>query len=177
LFRGGRAPVPIDVIVRHRAGAVEAEYLGEPRPQGLAGRLLAPEGGVVSHVDRFVAPSLAQVEYRLGANHLVVTTAFTPVGDHETAGHSAITFKLRVATPLVRAAVGPVAQRILAQDAMILEGQSATIRAFGGEQFASTRLDTLGSHIGRMLRRLERGQAGEGDDGDPPQESRFTIRV
>ena len=66
LFRGGRPPVDIEVVVRHTADGVEAEYLGEPRPPGLAGRILAPEGGVVTHVDRFLMPSIAQVEYRLG---------------------------------------------------------------------------------------------------------------
>ena len=54
LFRGGRPPVDIEVVVRHTADGVEAEYLGEPRPPGLAGRILAPEGGVVTHVDRFL---------------------------------------------------------------------------------------------------------------------------
>src|SRR5437763_1203972 len=79
LFRGGREPVEIDVVVRSRQDGVEAEYVGEPRPQGLAGRILAPQGGVVAHVDRFLLPSIAQVEYRLGDNHLLVTSAFTPV--------------------------------------------------------------------------------------------------
>ena len=32
---------------------VEAEYLGEPRPEGLAARILSPSGGTVVHFDRF----------------------------------------------------------------------------------------------------------------------------
>ncbi|HYT39313.1 MAG TPA: Rieske 2Fe-2S domain-containing protein, partial [Acidimicrobiia bacterium] len=66
LFRGaGRDPVEVEVVVRTGADRIEAEYIGEPRPPGVAGRLLAPGGGVVQHWDRFLLPSIAQVEYRL----------------------------------------------------------------------------------------------------------------
>lgn len=173
LFRGGREPVEIEVVVRHGHGRVEAEYLGEPRPEGVAGRLLAPEGGVVTHVDRFLLPSIAQVEYRLGVNHLVVTSACTPVSDFVTDLHAAITFHLRLPHPLVRAVLTPVANRILGQDAAILRRQSDTIRSFGGEQFSSTELDVLGQHIWKLLRQAERGQA----DGAAEQERRIRMRV
>jgi phenylpropionate dioxygenase-like ring-hydroxylating dioxygenase large terminal subunit len=175
LFRGGREPVDIDVVVRHTADGVEAEYLGEPRPPGLAGRILAPEGGVVSHVDRFVLPSIAQVEYRLGRNHLVTTSAFTPVDELETRLHVAVTFRVRLPAQVVKAAVTPIANRIFAQDERILRHQSETIRRFGGEQFASTELDVLGQHVLRLLRRSERGESD--GVGDRPPERRFRMRV
>jgi len=186
LFRGGRPPVDIEVVVRHTAEGVEAEYLGEPRPPGLAGRILAPEGGVVTHVDRFVMPSIAQVEYRLGDNHLVTTTAFTPAGDGVTDLHAAVTFRLRLPPRLVKAVVTPVANRIFAQDRAILRAQADNVRRFGGEQYASTDLDVLGQHVLRLLRRAERGESGVGGAGDGegdganggrPAERRFTMRV
>jgi len=80
LFRGGPKR-PITAIVRRFGDRVEAEYVGEPRPSGLLGRLLAPRGGTVEHFDRFLVPSIAQVEYRLGESHLLITVALTPVGD------------------------------------------------------------------------------------------------
>jgi phenylpropionate dioxygenase-like ring-hydroxylating dioxygenase large terminal subunit len=174
LFRGGRAPVDIDVVVRHGAGRVEAEYLGEPRPEGLAGRLLAPEGGVVSHVDSFVLPSIAQVEYRLGTNHLLVTSAFTPVSEFETDLHAAITFRLRLPHAAVRAGLTPIANRILGQDAAVLRRQTEAIRRFGGEHFASTELDVLSQHIRKLLRQAERGEAV---DGSNQPERRVRMRV
>ena len=183
LFRGGRPPVDIDVVVRHTADGVEAEYLGEPRPPGLAGRILAPEGGVVTHVDRFLMPSIAQVEYRLGPNHLVTTTAFTPAGEGVTDLHAAVIFRLRVPAGLVKAVVTPVANRIFAQDKAILREQSENVRRFGGEQYASTELDVLGQHILRLLRRAERGESSDGDGDGPgtnggrPADRRFTMRV
>ena len=175
LFRGGREPVEIEVVVRHITGGVEAEYVGEPRPSGLAGRILAPEGGVVTHFDRFLLPSIAQVEYRLGVNHLLVTSAFTPVSEHETALHSAITFSLRLPHAAVRAAVTPIADRILGQDARILALQGENVRRFGGEQFASTELDVLGQHIRKLLRQAERGEFA--DDGAAEPERRVRMRV
>lgn len=173
LFRGGRAPVEVEVVVRPGAGGVEAEYIGEPRPPGVVGRVLAPRGGVVSHVDRFVLPSIAQVEYRLGRHHLVATSAFTPVSDVDTRLHAAITFRAPLPAWLVRAVVTPVANRIFAQDQMILRHQADNVERFGGEQFASTELDVLGSSIWRLLRRAERGEAGALDD----DERRVRMRV
>jgi phenylpropionate dioxygenase-like ring-hydroxylating dioxygenase large terminal subunit len=173
LFRGGRAPVEIEVVVRPGPDRVEAEYLGEPRPPGIAGRVLAPHGGVLTHFDRFVLPSIAQVEYRLGRHHLVVTSAFTPVSDFDTRLHAAVTFRLGVPAPVAQAVITPIANRIFAQDAMILRRQAETIRSFGGEQFASTELDVLGTHIWRMLRRAERGETEPVDS----TEQRVRMRV
>ncbi|MGH9277404.1 MAG: Rieske 2Fe-2S domain-containing protein [Acidimicrobiales bacterium] len=172
LFRGGRDPVEIDVIVRNTPTGAEAEYVGEPRPEGLAGRILAPEGGVVTHVDRFLLPSIAEVEYRLGVNHLLVTSAFTPVSEFETDLHAAITFRLRLPHALVRAAITPIANRIVGQDAAVLRRQTEAVRRFGGEHFASTELDVLGQHIRKLLRQAARGEAP-----DPDIERRLRMRV
>jgi phenylpropionate dioxygenase-like ring-hydroxylating dioxygenase large terminal subunit len=178
LFRGGRPPVDIEVVVRHTPDGVEAEYVGEPRPPGVAGRILAPEGGVVTHVDRFLMPSIAQVEYRLGENHLVTTTAFTPGEAGVTDLHAAVTFRLRLPPRLVKAVVTPIANRIFAQDKAILREQADNIGRFGGEQFASTELDVLGQHILRLLRRAERGESdADGSNSAHPPDRRFTMRV
>ena len=156
----------------------EAEFLGEPRPKGLAGRLLAPGGGVVTHFDRFLLPCLAQVEYRLGdASHLVATTAMTPVDDTRTELHSVVTFRLPVPGWLVRPVVAPIAARIFRQDARMLALQAKTIQRFGGERFASTELDVLGPQILRLLRDAERGALVEGDRDRVVHEHRVRMRV
>lgn len=174
LFRGaGREPVEIDVVVRSGRDRIEAEYIGEPRPPGVVGKLLAPGGGVVHHWDRFILPSIAQVEYRLEDNHLLVTSALTPVTASETRLHSAVTFCLRVPHGLIRTVIPPVAGLIFAQDARILRRQAETIDRFGGEQFSSTEIDVLGQGILRLLRRAERGETGTG----APEERRLRMRV
>lgn len=178
LFRGaGREPVEIEVVVRSGPDRIEAEYIGEPRPPGVAGKLLAPGGGVVQHWDRFILPSIVQVEYRLEANHLLVTSALTPVSPTETRLHSAVTFFLRVPHSVIKAAVPPIAALIFTQDARILRRQAETIDRFGGEQFASTEIDVLGQGILRLLRRAERGGSGSGGSDDTPSERRLRMRV
>ena len=160
LFRSaeGKRTV-IEVVVRRFHDRVEAEYIGEQRPTGLAGRLLAPRGGMVTHVDRFILPSVAQVEYRLGEEtHLYVTSALTPVHDFYTRLFSVVSLRLPVLGWVVAPLVRPIVMHIFRQDARILKHQTDTIRRFGSEQFKSTEIDILGPHIYRLLKQAERGE-------------------
>jgi hypothetical protein len=143
----------------------------------VAGRLLAPGGGVVQHWDRFLLPSIAQVEYRLEDNHLLVSSALTPVTPTETRLHSAVTFCLRVPHAVIKALVPPLAAVIFAQDARILRRQAETIERFGGEQFASTEIDVLSQGILRLLRRAERHDIAPDGADDPPPVRRLRMRV
>ena len=179
LFRNEGARHTIDVVVRRWHDRVEAQYIGEPRPEGLIGRLLAPGGGIVEHFDRFLLPSIAQVEYRLGDDaHLVATTALTPITDWRTRMFGVVTFRLRRLPPKVGALAGrllkPLGLAILRQDAAMLRAQTATIRRFGGERYVSTELDVLGPAILRLLRQAERGRAAPTNE---PTEKRLQMRV
>jgi phenylpropionate dioxygenase-like ring-hydroxylating dioxygenase large terminal subunit len=174
LFRTAKKRNEIEVVVRRAADRVEAEYIGEPRPTGLVGRLLAPGGGTVQHFDRFLLPSLAQVEYRIGEDsHLMVTSAMTPVSDWDTLIYAVVTFRLPIPHWLVKPFLTPVALHIFGQDARILARQTQTLRHFGTEQYASTELDALGPSILRLLRAAEREKAG----GEGVHETRFRMRV
>jgi len=166
LFRSKSRGIEITAVVQRSADRVVAEYVGEPRPTGLVARLLSPSGGLVTHFDRFILPSIAEVEYSLGSeNHFLVSAAMTPIGDFHTQISSVVSFKLRLVPAwLVKFLLKPLALRIFRQDALILKQQSDNIRRFGGEQFASTEIDVLGRHIWRLLRAAERGESGhEGD--------------
>jgi phenylpropionate dioxygenase-like ring-hydroxylating dioxygenase large terminal subunit len=172
LFRQATVRNEIQVTIRRDADGAYAEYAGEPRPSGLIGRLLAPGGGVVEHFDRFLLPSIAQVEYRLGPdNHLLNTTAMTPIGPFETRLWAVIQLRLRRGGGLVAPLVAPLAMRILRQDGTVLALQSAAIRRAGGEHFTSTEVDVLGPHIWKMLAAAETGEQ------PPPFEHRVTMRV
>ncbi len=176
-FRTSRKENEIEVVVRRYADRCEAEFIGEPRPGGVAGRLLAPRGGVVTHLDRFLLPSIAQVEYRLGgASHLIVTSAMTPVDDFTTKLFVAATFRLPVPGWLAGVFLSPIAARIFKQDAWILKLQTDNVRRFGGERFASTEIDVLGPQIWRLLRQAERGDAPTSQDA-VEHEHRVRMRV
>jgi hypothetical protein len=160
LFRGVERHA-IDAVVRRSATSVEVEYRGEPRPEGVVGRILSPSGGVVEHFDRFFLPSVAEVEYRLGTeNHFVVTALCTPVEDFHTRLYAVARFKTRFPPRLVRRVLEPFALRIFGQDARILARQAENVKRFGGEQFFSTELDLMGPHIWRLLRQAAREGSG-----------------
>jgi phenylpropionate dioxygenase-like ring-hydroxylating dioxygenase large terminal subunit len=165
LFRGNAPRNEITAVVRRGPDRVEAEFLGEPRPPGIAARLLSPTGGEVTHFDRFVLPSVAQVEYRLGEeNHLLISQALTPEHDFQTRIHAAISFRLRLPGILIRPFLTPLAWYILRQDAVVLRALTGNVKRFGGERYVSTEIDLLGPHIWRLLKQAERGEtqkAGE----------------
>lgn len=156
LFRGVREPHRIRARVTRTPEGVQAEYLGEPRPAGLAARILSPSGGVVVHFDRFIFPSIAQVEYRLGSEvHFLVNSICTPVEEFRTRIHAVVSFRTRFPGWLVRILLDPVATRIFKQDAFILKAQGENLRRFGGEHYTSTAIDVLGLQIARLLRGSE----------------------
>lgn len=175
LFRGAGEPNLIDVVVRRWHDRVEAEYIGEPRPEGLVGRILSPSGGVVSHFDRFMLPCVAQVEYRLGDElHFLVTSLCTPVEDFVTTMYAVVSFRTRIPGWILKPLVEPLAMQIFKQDAVILKHQTETVHRFGGEQFVSTDIDILGPHIWRLLKAAERKEL---DPMEEPTERNLTIRV
>lgn len=163
LFRGG-ATNTITAVVTRTAQGVQTEYVGEPRPAGIAARVLSPTGGVVTHYDRFLLPSIAQVEYAIGTEtHLIVTALCTPIDDFSTRLFATVTFRTRLPGWLVKPILNPFAMRIFSQDAGILKLQTDSIQRFGGEHFASTELDLMGPQIMRLMRLAQDGRPT--DDG------------
>ncbi len=149
----------ITVKVQRGPDRVEAEYLGEPVPTGVMGRILAPQGGTVGHYDRFIMPSVAQVEYQLGAkNHIMISSALTPIRDFETRLHAVATFRTVFPAPILKAVLTPIGKHVLKQDYDMLSKQTDAVQHFGGEQYVHTDVDVLGAHILRLLKRAERGE-------------------
>jgi phenylpropionate dioxygenase-like ring-hydroxylating dioxygenase large terminal subunit len=177
LFRGAGTRNDITAVMRRWSDRCEAQYLGEPRPEGLAARLLAPAGAEVTHFDRFFLPSVAQVDYSIGDDtHFMVTSICTPVSDFVTKLYAVVSFRLRrVPGWLVKPFLEPLGRAIFAQDARVLRLQTQNIQRFGGEQFVHTELDVLGPHIWRLMRAAERG-AVQAEPG-PPVEKRVEMRV
>lgn len=159
LLRSERKRKETTTVIRHQPDGVEVEYIDEPRPSGLAARIIAPNAEDVSHFDRFILPSIGQVEYQFGKNYsLLVTQAMTPVSDFDLRNFVIVTFRLGLSGWLLRPIVKSLLWRIIRQDAQILKAQSDNIRRFGGEEFFSTEIDLLGPHIWLMLQQAERGE-------------------
>ncbi|MDX2089596.1 MAG: aromatic ring-hydroxylating dioxygenase subunit alpha [Kofleriaceae bacterium] len=172
LFRNESRGISLEVIVRRTATQVEAEYLGEPRPEGFVARVLSPSGGVVQHWDRFILPAVSEVEYRIGdENHLLVSSLLTPVEDFHTRLTNVVRFRSRLPGELVKPFLEPLVSQIFKQDAWILKTLTDTTQRFGGEQYASTEIDLFGKHVWRLLRAAERGAT------EPAHEERVTMIV
>lgn len=164
LFRGSGGPHRIKVVVTRTDRSVQAEYVGEPRPSGLAGKILSPSGGTVTHFDRFILPSIAQVDYRIGEGiHLLNTAIFTPLEEGRVRIHAVVQFKASIPHWLIKLFLTPVGERIFEQDTRILRAQAQAAKRFGGEHYTSTELDVLGAQIARLLRRAERGAEADAD--------------
>lgn len=168
LFRSESRGITITAKVHRSSDRVVSEYLGEPRPPGIVARILSPSGGMVTHFDRFILPSIAQVEYKIGTeNHFLVDSVMTPVSDFVTRIFAVVSFKLRLLPGwLVKPLIMPLAMRVFQQDARILQMQTDVIHRFGGEQFVSTELDVMGRHIWRLLKAAERGDAPGEDSSE-----------
>ncbi len=162
LFRGKGEPNRVRVELTRSARSVEARYVGEPRPSGWIGQLLAPGGGEIEHVDRFHLPCVTEVEYRLGAeNHLVVTSLLTPISDWVTHMYAITAFKLRVPHAAVKPIALRLGRRVVEQDIEMLRAQVESVRRFDGERYVSTDVDVLGPHIWHLLKLAERGEQAE----------------
>lgn len=153
LFRSGKNRKRIEVELRELPDRVEAEFFGEERPRGLIGRMVAPQGGSVQHVDRFLLPNLVQIEYRMGDSmHVINTVALTPTHPHQCMFSAHVTFRLPLPPAVVGAVIKPLTIKLVDQDALLLERQAETIARFGERRFVSTSLDVLGPAIERLLR-------------------------
>lgn len=172
-FRG-KGSREIEAVRRRIPGGIEVEYKGEPPLSGAThdedGRPIASE-----HWDRFLLPSVAQVEYKTSAGrHLITTLPHTPVSDFRTRFWSVSCWKV---APERQAGMRPVLEKqldtILGQDVEILRAQARRIRELGGESYRSTPLDLMGDEILRMLRAAEAGAPTD----DHPIERSVALRV
>jgi phenylpropionate dioxygenase-like ring-hydroxylating dioxygenase large terminal subunit len=165
IFRGG-TPHTITAVRRPIDDGVEVQYLGEPVGMG---PIRLPEGGgrTFDHWDRFVLPSIAQIEYAVeGWFRIVNTIVHLPLSPFRTRAWFVVRFQSRLPAAVVRPVVLQRGRQILRQDARALARQTERIRSFGGERYASTELDLFGNAIWHLLRHAERAEGTDGGDGD-----------
>jgi len=158
LFRTSKKRNRIEAHIVQQGNMLQTEYIGEPIPTGLMGRVLAPQGGTVTHFDRFILPSIAEVEYKMGdRNHIMASHLLTPITDSCTQILAVISYRLPVPGWMIRPVLGPMLRKVFQQDAVMLQRQSETVQRFGGERYVSTELDVMGPQIWQMLKQAEQG--------------------
>jgi len=172
LFRGG-STASITAERRALDGGIEVSYRGEP--VRFAGLHLPGPARTFEHWDRFLLPSVAQVEYRIpGWLRLVNTMLHLPVSADRTRAWYVVRFSSRVPRPVVAGLVRAQGRRILAQDANVLERQQANVRRFAGPRYASTDLDVMGPAMRALI---EAARHGRRDDGSAPTTEPPPARV
>jgi hypothetical protein len=161
LFRGG-APRTITAVRRPIEDGVEVQYLGEPVGMGPI-RLGTATGRTFDHWDRFLLPSIAQIEYAVeGWFRIVNTILQLPLSPFRTRAWFVVRFSSRLPASLVRTVVRQQGRHILRQDAEGLARQTEQTQRFGGERYASTEIDLLGTAIWRLLRQAEIAEQPDG---------------
>ncbi len=176
LFRGTGTTNVIKAVLTRTADRVVTEYIGEPRPSGIAARVLSPSGGMVTHFDRFIMPSIAQVEYRIGdENDVLITSICTPVDDFVTKLYAVVSFRMRIPGWAIKPLLDPIAMKIFDQDAVMLDIQTKAIRHFGGEHYTSTEIDLMGPQIWRLLKRASDGKVAKAGDEDWTREVNLEV--
>jgi len=162
LFRNDGARNRIRVELERSEKGVVCQYLGEPAPRGIVGRVLSPSGGEVEHYDRFLLPSIVQVEYSMGTeNNVLLDAACTPVSKYFTKIYAVVNVRTRIPNILLQTFMRPILLRVFRQDAEILSALSENAMRHGDESMVSTELDLVGPHVLRLLRRAARGESGE----------------
>lgn len=174
LHRGllrGASPNEIRAVRRPIAGGVEVQYFGEPFGIGF----FRPKSDTeLVHYDRFVLPSVAQVEYRAGPwLQLMNTVIHLPLSDLRTRAWFIVRANSqKLPTRLVQAVIRVQGPHVAKQDVRVLGRQTANTVRFGGEQYASTEMDLFGSAIWRLLRHAEKG-----DDLPTIEQREVTFRA
>ena len=136
---------------------MENEFISELFPSQYLGSMLS-KSTPISTFDRFILPSIAQVEYALGNRELMTTSALTPISDFHTRMYAVVTVKVKLWTALLRPIITPIAMKIVQQDVVMLKQQVESIKEFGGEQYVYTEVDVLGASITRLLSRASKEQ-------------------
>lgn len=197
LFRSGKEGKQVDVFMRRYKTWAEAEFVGEKLPQGVMGRLLTLGSKTklrdlsLQHWDRFVLPSVLQVEYRIGSgSHFLITGFCSPRSETATDLFALVCLRTPLPRFLERLLVffiEPFAWKVVEQDVAVLKAQTEAIEHFGGERFMSTEIDVLGTPIARLLKDASDREKMEDTEPldtsivdrseEPREEGRLTILV
>lgn len=169
-----RNPACKDVQTRIRQveDGIVIEIDEEAKTDSLLGRLLIPKGGKVTHVDRFIMPSIVQVSYQFGDRGQIIGHQIcTPVGPYETRVFVHVAWNLGPLTPLIAPFVPLVGRIILNQDMGVLVNQAEQLQREEAS-FVSTPADTANLWIHAFRQKHAEGPA---PSERPTKDVRFRL--
>jgi nitrite reductase/ring-hydroxylating ferredoxin subunit len=119
---------PVTARIELVSSGVRIETFGESDVSSLVGRLLVPEGETITHVDEVILPFMVRVDYTIGSSrHILTTSICTPETSTRTRVYTRISAYLPPISKIVAAALVPLTRKILAQDKVVLENQTAQL--------------------------------------------------
>lgn len=169
-----RSPACKDVRtqIRQVEDGIEITIDEEAKTDSLLARLLIPRGGKVTHVDRFIMPSIVKVAYAFDRRGTIIGHQIcTPVSAFETRVFVHVAWKLGLLTPLIKPFVPLVGRLILNQDMGVLANQAEQLRREPAS-FVSTPADTANLWIHAF--RQKHAHAPPGADR-PSKDVRFRL--
>jgi phenylpropionate dioxygenase-like ring-hydroxylating dioxygenase large terminal subunit len=153
----------VRVLVRRQNGRVDAEYVDDGQDSGWVARIFG--GGIDTSIDRFLLPSVVQLEHRRRDEvRLLITLFFSPETETSSRVYAVATGR---GDP-VRSALAMTLGRwlllsVVRQDRRILELQLRNRQRFGTRPYTSTPIDIFRPHVLRLLGG-DQGSSGPADD-------------
>ena len=153
----------VSVWVRSYDDRAEAEYVDEESQEsGLVSRLFG--GGIDGSTDRFLLPSIAQLEHRAkGDVKFMITMLVTPETSTDLRVHVVGSGRSGLLRYWQAKLIGkPLLSHVMAQDRDILRLQKANRIQHPDARYCFTDADLLMPHILRLLKRPRPSSAGSG---------------
>lgn len=152
---------PVSVRITGYDDRAEAEYVEEDSQEsGFISRLFG--GGIDGSVDRFILPSIAQLEHRAGGQvKFMITMILTPEDENSLRVYAVASGRCGLLRYLQAMTVGKlVLKHVIGQDREILRLQALNKQRHEPTGYTSTKLDLLRPHIMRLLRQSSADLSG-----------------
>lgn len=158
LIRRATGRRKLTVRVKRQGAMAEARYVDDAKgvgaSTGLISRLLARD--IDGRYGRFIAPCVAQLEYKRGEQTaMVISALFTPRTNTQLTAHAVVTTRHVPLVPgeLLQALIWPLFGLAIRQDKRILALQAEGQRRFPGERPVPSPTDVLRPHMESLMQK------------------------
>lgn len=118
------------------------------------------EDEAITHRECFIAPSIHQLEYRIGnIGHIFANVILTPIAANKTRITLAYAARLKLPKKLISPLVRQLFSIVIQQDCRILNLQAQNRQYFRDAKESSTPLDVFGLEVRSYIERLCRGES------------------